>query len=795
MKKMFLILYFILIIFFINAGESNQGEVKLNLDQYMKIMKDLWDKDKGLEPKASPVSYIVKSSSYNGSVNDLTINLKAVYKLTLLKDEWVSIPVLDIKAGIKKSLLDGNEVGFVIENGMYNLILNKKGDHILEIEFSAQMPNGNINFKVMQSPINNVSILTARSKANILIKNAKSSSVIKDVNIIITKASIGFTDELDISIVKLVEEKENGHPVINGEVNTLVSVGEGVIHCISDVNLFIREAKVSKIRIIIPDDISIINVFGDNVINYSTEEKGNQKRLCIEYNLPVNGESSLHIEYEKNLGSTSGSYDLPVILLENAARQKGYIGVQAVTNVEIKTGNTESITGIDIKELPRTIWERAEMPLLLAYKYMDKGSIILDVKRHADIPLLSSVCDKASYFTVITEEGNAMTRAVFDMRNTYDQFMKLRLPEDSTVLSSELSGKPVKPSISEDGYILLPLEKSGIDEEDLKNFKIVVIYKTDYTKFGKFGRIKNFLCETKFQIQRIEQDLWLPVNYRYLVSNNTTLNYGISSYNIEGNINNIKSVDQDDVLKDSEDFKKNEKMDKTQTFNFLNQKESRVYDEDQSNNLVKGRLPVKINIPSTGILLQFSKTLPKKGDLEFIDLKYIPPVLFTIYRSFKNIILLSFLLYIFLFCLYILIGIFKNYKKLNKIYYVVCILLIIASIFLSFFVEQNFIFTGFFGILFTAFTLMILYELFIYMINKKNLLINKDSLINYIFLFSLGVLIILQVFAERFDLGGKYFCEFLIVFNIIIYFFVGAVFLIVFIRKIIKKKISILINK
>ena len=85
-----------------------------------------------------------------------------------------------------------------------------------------------------------------------------------------------------------------------------------------------------------------------------------------------------------------------------------------------------------------------------------------------------------------------------------------------------------------------------------ETFTIEIVYITEFSEFRKFGKIKNYLCETKFQLQRIEQSLWLPAKYRYIVSSNTTLNHGIS-----GNDYDMTDNDADGKL-----FKKTEKLSK-----------------------------------------------------------------------------------------------------------------------------------------------------------------------------------------------------------------------------------------
>ena len=93
---------------------------------------------------------------------------------------------------------------------------------------------------------------------------------------------------------------------------------------------------------------------------------------------------------------------------------------------QIRPTELDGLTPIDVKELPAELWQAAQHPILLSYKYLKHPyRLVLDVKRHEDVPVLASTIDAAWVTTFQTKEGKLLHSALLQVKNTHKQFVEL----------------------------------------------------------------------------------------------------------------------------------------------------------------------------------------------------------------------------------------------------------------------------------------------------------------------------------------------------------------------------------
>lgn len=131
---------------------------------------------------------------------------------------------------------------------------------------------------------------------------------------------------------------------------------------------------------------------------------------------------SLAVTHEVELHSTSCNFEVPVFCHTHEAfsREKGFIAVEARTNVEVEQlGSPVGCVGLDVEELPSTLRNRASNSVLLAYKYLVTNyKLQLAVKKHDDVDVLIAAADSCHFQCTATEEGKVMYKLIMSLRNT-----------------------------------------------------------------------------------------------------------------------------------------------------------------------------------------------------------------------------------------------------------------------------------------------------------------------------------------------------------------------------------------
>ncbi|MCL4692246.1 MAG: hypothetical protein KJ060_07025, partial [Candidatus Hydrogenedentes bacterium] len=172
---------------------------------------------------------------------------------------------------------------------------------------------------------------------------------------------------------------------------------------------------------------------------------------------------------------------IPDLETPGVVRESGYVGVIALGNVEISPGDSlQGLTRIDAGELPAEVRALSPKPVLLAFRYTEGArDLPLLVRRLEDVPMPDSTIEHASHETVITEDGMAVTRSVYEVRNSVRQFLRVELSPEAEVWSARVGGQVVKPARDGDsGAVLVPLFKSVEIDRRLGSFPVELLYMT-----------------------------------------------------------------------------------------------------------------------------------------------------------------------------------------------------------------------------------------------------------------------------------------------------------------------------
>jgi hypothetical protein len=200
----------------------------------------------------------------------------------------------------------------------------------------------------------------------------------------------------------------------------------------------------------------------------------------------------------------------------DAIREKGFLGVELKGAAEVVVSSVQGADLLDVSELPGPLIGRSLKPLIFGFKYLRSPyALVLDIKKHEEVRMISTVIDLASGVTLVTEDGKIVHRIVYSVRNTSKQFLELALPKDAELWSVFVDGAPAKPRRG-DGQILIPLNRSREGASGLAAFDVEVIYHQKAAGFGAMGRRSAEFPVPDIIISQALWSVYLPVGYDYL---------------------------------------------------------------------------------------------------------------------------------------------------------------------------------------------------------------------------------------------------------------------------------------
>jgi hypothetical protein len=365
------------------------------------------------------------------------------------------------------------------------------------------------------------------------------------------------------------EEKEEQKPlIVNVDQNTLHSVGGGIISTSVDFNFQILNGSYDTFYIAINNaknakTVRILRVEGRNVKKWEVKKyktsqlqrNGSEASVSLTSPSPVvsnnatqqqqlqddasteqtvikvildcgvDGDYKLKLQAEVDMEKESAKVHIPTFSCLNVNREKGFIGIEATSSVEIKEISSRLLTKVDTRELPSDITAKASDQLIFGHKFLQsKGTTLyVDVKKHDDVAVLVAVIEEAYYEVTYSESGHFFYHVILKVKNTTQDYVKFRLvsvPEDiqnkitTSLWATTVSGKSMRPAKDKEGNILLPLKRSA--EENIFTIELFYLYSNTPQQIMKeSGSIELYFPTFNTPITRAYYALYVPEDFNY----------------------------------------------------------------------------------------------------------------------------------------------------------------------------------------------------------------------------------------------------------------------------------------
>ncbi len=324
------------------------------------------------------------------------------------------------------------------------------------------------------------------------------------------------TETVSLKWRKKIPEAPPGPAKIYADTLTLISVEEDAVRINAEIALSVLQNTIPALLVRVPEGYGILDVRGPGVGDWRELTRKEETYLEIPFDFPKKGSFAVTISAEKILPHAAQAAGYAGFMVVDAIREKGFLGVELKGAAEVVVSSLQGADSLDVSELPGSLIGRSLKPLIFGFKYLRSPySLVLDIKKHEEVRVISTVIDLASGVTLITEDGKVVHRIVYSVRNTSKQFLELTLPEDAELWSVFVDGAPAKPRRG-DGRILVPLNRSRENASGLAAFDVEVIYHQKAARFGAIGRRSAEFPVPDIIISQALWSVFLPVGYEYL---------------------------------------------------------------------------------------------------------------------------------------------------------------------------------------------------------------------------------------------------------------------------------------
>ena len=468
------------------------------------------------ESEKPPTDYIVTSSQYKGTLDAAGAIFTLEMKVNVLrKSGWTRVPVLPTTVAVRTTKLPEG-VYLNADKTSYELITQKPGELAATLDFAvAVQKSAGVNRLTFQRVLGGSSVVDVGADAKDTDIQIAGSQLTADAKAADGKvrvaAALATGAPVTVSWQRALPKVAPAPPKLYAETRTLAAVAEGLLVCEQNVKLSILHSPVRELKFQVPDKATVLTVTAPNLQDWRVSDAG---ELSVALSAEVVGSLELRIAFESPGGAAA---EAPVIQAIGVERQKGFVGVVAITNVEIGAGTVEGATQIDARRLPADLIGMTNQPILLAFRYTGaKFRIPLTIKRHGEVGVLVTIVDSALLTGMQLNDGRRITRVVYSVRNNRNQFLRLAMPPGAEIWSVSVSGNTVTPAKDEAGNVLLPLVRSASRSSELASFPVEMVYvETPDTPAPDKGTLHVTIPASDVPTMHVMYNFYLPAEGSY----------------------------------------------------------------------------------------------------------------------------------------------------------------------------------------------------------------------------------------------------------------------------------------
>ncbi len=429
-----------------------------------------------------------------------------------------------------------------------------------------------------------------------------------------------------ISWFKMVTQDEK-ETTLFAETQTLLSVGEGSYHGRTHVAYTIHGKGMRSVELELPVGLSILDLSGQGVEGWNLgDESEGRIPLTIALDFQAKGSWHFEMEFEGLLDGSTTTFEMPDIVVQGVRRERGFLALEAATNVELTPGeHLENTALIDPSEMPQSLASRAGAEVLFVFKYLHHPvTAEISVTKHQDLVVKRSIAEQAHLLSFVSSQGRRLSSAVYTLRNNRKQFLAATLPAGATLWGAFREGRPVKASEREDGAILIPLKKTALGQDARPTpFDVELVWSEEGRRPGGLGRFQFTAPSVDLDVLAMDWEIYMPPEQQYFAFGGDleAEEQAVVVFDDE-----IDAISQGQARRPKgsllaepvpQDYEKNlNEMEMSSQIGASNV--AKIWDAPLGQAGRRGMLPVRVEVPRQGRLLRFSRRLVSPGEASAI---------------------------------------------------------------------------------------------------------------------------------------------------------------------------------
>lgn len=314
------------------------------------------------EDAPPPADFLITEVSGNCEVAEDVVRIKANVRVEILKKGWHEIPLRLADVAVTAAQLGAAPARVVFDKAKgHTLLIEKKNDapevHEVSLEFAksyTKTPGRNsLSFQPPMAPLSRWSVRIPEGGVKVQVHPLLAATDVpaaegKDETRV--EAFVGATPTVRIEWTPKAEGAKGLEALANARAEQQVWVEEGVLRTKVAMAYEISRTELSEFEIQVPADQKVVNVFDQNVREWSVEAAGKVQNVTVQLFEPTRGTQNLVIELEKFGEDTRVA--VPLVRALGVGRQRGVVVIKMGSGLRAEVVSRKGLLQLDAGELP-----------------------------------------------------------------------------------------------------------------------------------------------------------------------------------------------------------------------------------------------------------------------------------------------------------------------------------------------------------------------------------------------------------------------------------------------------------
>jgi hypothetical protein len=458
------------------AAPRTDGWVVIPVEEYRALRLRAFPPDRPPDPP--PVDAALTRVEYDLRVDGDRDAATGEARLTVdvLKAGWVSV---EIPQGllVRAARVDGRSIP-VIDTPAPHVLLPKPGRAVLSLDvvvpLRASAGTETITMPASRGAVSRLALIVPRPDIDVTV----TGGVLAERPSTPAGRWVAFArpaQPMSIAWKRRVQDPRATQALKwRGSVTEWVGLGEETSPLNATVRVEVLQGLAPAVDVAVPDGVIVNQVSGAMVSDWDFRPG----TLRVTFLEPISAQTAFSLTAEARM-PRDGAIGVPLVRLPAAERESGGVAVEVLGAGEISDRRPRGLDPADPAELGDPVTGR-DSPSMQAFKFRAQPAtaardLSLTIARYTPQAVLVATVEEARYDALLEEEGKALVRARYAVRNNQRAFLGVTLPPGAMLWSAAVANRPLGPGVASDGALLLPLEKGRAGEE-APPFVVELIY-------------------------------------------------------------------------------------------------------------------------------------------------------------------------------------------------------------------------------------------------------------------------------------------------------------------------------